>query len=263
MQADTVTLHRHAGGIGVLTLNRPDKLNAFDVPMLAAWYDSLQRAIADSEISVIVLTGAGRAFCAGGDVEEILKFERQDALGRKDFLWQHVYRIVLTLERMDKPIIAAINGPARGAGLDMALMCDLRVCAQSATMAESYIELGLIAGDAGAWYLPRMIGPARALDLLWTGRSITADEALQIGLINRVAPDAELMTSVFNLAAEIAAKPQIAVRMFKRAVWQGLEMPLRAHLDMVSSHMSILGDTADHRARMGAFAARRRADTTR
>jgi len=240
-------------GVATLTMNRPEKLNAFDVPMIERWTALLDEACNDPAVKVIVLTGAGRAFCAGGDIGSFMDFRRWDSLERKDYLWKHVHRIVLTLERTDKPVIAAINGLARGAGLDMALMCDLRIMAESATLAESYISMGLIAGDAGTYFLPRIVGTARALELFWTGRTIDAAEAERIGIANRVVPDARLAEAVTQSARTIAAQPQEAVRMFKRAVYQGFQMPLAAHLDMVSSHMSVIIDTADHKALVDAF----------
>ena len=248
-----------ADGIATLTLNRPDQLNAFDLEMVDAWRAALEQAEADERVKVIVVTGAGRAFCAGGDFEEMAKFSEMDSMGRKDFLYRHVHRIALTLERMEKPVIAAVNGAARGAGCDMALMCDIRLMASSATLAESYINIGLMAGDAGAWYLPRPIGTARALELFWTGRVVGAEEADRIGMVNRVVPDAELMTATYDMARTIAAKPQQAVRFFRRAVYQSQTMALATHLDMVSSHMAVLEDTPEHRAGIAAFRTRSRA----
>jgi enoyl-CoA hydratase/carnithine racemase len=162
------------------------------------------------------------------------------------------------MERMDKPTIAAINGAARGAGLDMALMCDLRTMADSATVAESYINVGLIAGDGGTYYLPRIIGLPRALELFWTGRAIDAAEAERIGLVNNVAPLDQLMKVTYDLARAIASQPFEAVRAYKRSVYQGMNMPLGAHLDMVSSHTSILRDTPEHRAKVAAFLDRKK-----
>jgi enoyl-CoA hydratase/carnithine racemase len=181
-----------------------------------------------------------------------------DSLERKNFLFRNVHRIPLALERMDKPVIAAINGAARGAGLDMALMCDIRLMAQSATLAETYINIGLMAGDAGSWFLPRLIGTARALELFWTGRVVGAEEAERIGMVNRSVPDADLMTATYELARTIASKPQQAVRFFRRAVYQSQSMALATHWDMVSSHMSVLEDTPEHRAGIAAFRTRAR-----
>lgn len=246
-------------GIATLTLNRPDQLNAFDLPMIEAWRAALESAETDERVKVIVVTGAGRAFCAGGDFEEMAKFSEMDSLERKNFLYRNVHRIPLALERMEKPVIAAINGAARGAGLDMALMCDIRLMSQSATLAETYINIGLMAGDAGSWFLPRLIGTARALELFWTGRVVGAEEAERIGMINRAVPDAELLNATYDLARTIASKPQQAVRFFRRAVYQSQTMALATHLDMVSSHMSVLEDTPEHRAGIAAFRERTRA----
>lgn len=246
------------GGIAILTLNRPDKLNAFTVEMVDRWRDLLLRAAGDAQVNVIVITGAGRAFCAGGDIEEMLENHGRGALHFKDFLWRHVHGIAFALERIEKPVIAALNGTARGAGLDMALMCDLRIAGASAVFAESYIHMGLIAGDGGTYFLPRLIGTARALELFWTGRDVTAQEAERIGFVNRVVPDDKVMEETLALARQISRQPQEAIRCFKRAVYQGANMTLRAHLDMVSSHMGVLQGTADHEARVNAFLERRR-----
>lgn len=240
-------------GIALLTLNRPEKLNAFTREMIDQWHARLVEASADPAVKVIVLTGAGRAFCAGGDAGAMQKRAGNESLERKDFLWRGVHSIPLLMERIDKPVIAAVNGVTRGAGLDMALMCDIRIAAESATMAESYINMGLIAGDGGTYYLPRLIGIDRALELFWTGEAISAREAERAGMVTRVAPDGRLMEITYELARRIAAQPPEAVKMYKRAVYQGMNTTLAAHLDMVSSHTSILRDTPEHRAKVAAF----------
>jgi len=245
-------------GIGVLTLNRPEKYNAFTKSMIVRWHEFIAQAAEDPAVKVVILTGAGKAFCTGGDVGAQKERANNDALERKDFLFRHVHKIAFALERMDKPVIAAVNGTARGAGMDMALMCDLRIMAQTATMAESYINVGLIAGDGGTWYLPRLIGTARALELCWTGRVIDAAEAERIGLVNRVVPEGEALNAAKELARAIAAQPFEAVRAYKRSIYQGMTMTLESHLDMVSSHTSILRDTPDHRERVAAFLDRKK-----
>ncbi|HET7160509.1 MAG TPA: enoyl-CoA hydratase/isomerase family protein, partial [Burkholderiales bacterium] len=184
-------------GVATLTLNRPEKYNAFTKDMILRWGKLLEQCEEDPAIKVLVLTGAGKAFCTGGDIGAQKDRANNDSLERKDFLFRHVHKIALIMERMDKPTIAAINGAARGAGLDMALMCDLRVMAESATLAESYINVGLIAGDGGTYYLPRIIGMPRALELFWTGRAIDAPEAERIGLVNQVVPHDELMSATY------------------------------------------------------------------
>ncbi len=247
-----------ANGVATLTLNRPAKYNAFTQEMVIQWAEALDRAGEDPNVRAIIVTGAGKAFCSGGDVGNMAKRTEEDALQRKDYLYRYVHRVAFAMERLDKPVIAAINGAARGAGLDMALMCDIRYMAQSATVAESYINMGFISGDGGAWYLPRLIGIDQALELFWTGRVVGAEEAKAMGLVTRIVPDEDLMPAARELATKIASQPTAAVRMFKRAVYQGMTTSLHAHLDLVSSHMSVLRDSPEHKERVRAFLERPR-----
>jgi enoyl-CoA hydratase/carnithine racemase len=252
-----IKLETDGNGVATLTLDRPDKMNAFDREMLKAWETALLQCSEDPAVKVIVLTGAGRAFCAGGDASDMKARAGDTALARKDYLFRHVHRIALTMERLDKPVIAAVNGAARGAGMDLALMCDIRIAAESATMAESYVGLGLTAGGGGAWFLPRLTGLDNALEIIWTARAVKADECLKLGLVTRVVADEELMTTTLELATRIAAQPEHAVRFSKRAVYQGINMPLIAHLDMISSHVAVLRDTDDYRNRVAELIARK------
>lgn len=245
-------------GIAVITLNRPERYNAFHQGLIDEWYDALRKVSDNPEVKVVIVTGAGKAFCAGGDVDELAGFLEMNSLERKNFLWEHVHRIALTLERLDRPVIAALNGTARGAGLDMALMCDLRIAAKSAVFAESYINMGLIPGDGGTYFLPRLIGIPRALEMFWTGREVTAEEAERIGLVNRVVPDGEAFNAAYELALQIARQPQQAIRFAKRALYQSLTTTLPMHLDMVSSHMAVLEDVSDFRDKLQAFKDRKK-----
>jgi len=253
-------------GVAVLTLNRPAQYNAFNLAMVAQWQAALMQVESDAGIRALVVTGAGKAFCAGGDMHELEGFTGMDALQRKAYLWENVHRIPLLLERIDCPVIAALNGTARGAGLDMALMCDLRVMDAGAVVAESYIDVGLMPGDGGAWLLPRLVGLSRALELLWTGDPMDARTALDIGLVNRVAPEGQALDEAITLAERIARQPAHAVRFTKRAAYQavGAGVSLRTHLDAVSSHMAVLEDTPEFRQRVTAFRQKqrdKRADT--
>jgi enoyl-CoA hydratase/carnithine racemase len=247
-----------ANGVTTLTLNRPDRLNSFNKQMIEEWNHALGRIGVEDTTRVVVLTGAGRAFCAGGDVDEMAELLSHGNVPRKDYLWRNIHRIPLSMEKLDKPVIAAINGTARGAGLDMTLMCDIRIAAQSATFAESYINMGLIAGDGGMYYLPRLVGVARAFEMLWTGKAIDSAEAERIGLVSRVVADDQVLATAQALAAEIAAQPQDAIRLTKRTLYQGLTSTLPAHLDMVSSHMAVLYDTPEFNARLQGFRERRK-----
>jgi enoyl-CoA hydratase/carnithine racemase len=238
-------LYEVKGHIALITLNRPEAKNAFSPEMIRLWRECLEAAKADDNVRVIIVTGKGDTFCSGGDIRDMAdgKLKSWDM---KRFLWDGVHRIVLTLEDLDKPVIAAINGAAMGAGMDMAIMCDLRVCSDKAKLAESYIMMGLIPGDGGAYFLPRLTGVSKALELLFTGDVLTPEEALQMGIVNRVVPHDRLMEETMKLAEKIAGKPPVAIRMMKRAVYQGLTSTLKAHLDYISSQMSLLSETADH-----------------
>ena len=242
--------------IATITLNRPEAKNAFSPEMIALWREFLLKAGADESIRVIVVTGKGETFCSGGDIRDMAE-GRLKSWDMKRFLWEGVHRIALILEDLDKPVIAAINGAAMGAGLDMALMCDLRVCSDKARLAESYINMGLVPGDGGAFYLPRLVGTSRALELLWTGEVLKPEQALALGIVSRVAPHEKLMEETLTLARTIAAKPPLAVRMMKRAVYQGQTSTLRAHLDYISSQESLLSETEDHQEAARAFLEKR------
>jgi len=243
-------------GIATITLNRPEKLNAFTVTMIDRWAAALAEAQRDPAVRVVIVTGAGRAFCAGGDVGQMGQRE-PTGLDHKAYLWEHIHRIPLTLDAMDKPVIAMINGVAAGAGMDMTLMCDLRIASDQARFAESYVKVGVVPGDGGAYYLPRLIGLDHALELFWTGDFVSAHDAERLGLVTRVVPAAELQTYTYTLARKIADGPPIAIRMTKRAVYQCLRADVRTALDMISSHIALALQSEDHREGVRAFVEKR------
>jgi enoyl-CoA hydratase/carnithine racemase len=242
--------------VATITLNRPDKLNAFTGPMIDEWSASLAKAQADEDVNVVVVTGAGRAFCAGGDVARMGQGE-PTPLEHKNQLWEHVHRIPKTLEAMDKPVIAMVNGLAVGAGMGMCLMCDVRIAAESARFSTGYVRVGLVPGDGDTYFLPRLVGSAKALELLWTADFIEAPEALHVGIVNRVVPDASLQEATYAFARQVADGPQVPIRMIKRLVYQSLRLDLRTHLDLVSSHMSVVRRTEDHKEGVAAFKEKR------
>ena len=250
-------LYRLEGHIAIITLNRAEVKNAFSPEMITLWRQFLEEARADNNVRVIILTGKGETFCSGGDIREMAAGKLQ-SWDMKKFLWEGVHRIVLTLEDLDKPIIAAINGAAMGAGLDMALMCDLRVCSDRAKLGESYILLGLVPGDGGAFFLPRLVGIAKAMELFLTGDILSAQEALHMGLVNRVVPPDRLLEESLALAEKISSKPPLAVRMMKRAIYQSQTSTLRAHLDYISSQLALLSETQDHQEAAKAFLEKRK-----
>jgi 2-(1,2-epoxy-1,2-dihydrophenyl)acetyl-CoA isomerase len=244
--------------IATLTLNRPDKLNAFTGEMIELWQKSLAEAQADDDVHVVVVTGAGRAFCSGGDVGRMRRDgQAPQALDGKNSLWEGVHRVPKQLEQMDKPVIAMVNGLAVGAGMGMCVMCDVRIAAESARFSTGYVKVGLVPGDGDTYFLPRLVGPAKALELLWTADFIEAPEAHRLGIVQRVVPDAQLKDVTYALARQIADGPQIPIRMIKRLVYQSLRLDLRTHLDLVSSHMSIVRQTADHAEGVAAFKEKR------
>jgi len=238
--------------VATITLNRPDKLNAFTGPMIDAWAGSLAEAQRDDGVHVVVVTGAGRAFCAGGDVGRMGQ-GAPTPLEHKNQLWENIHRVPKTLETMDKPVIAMVNGLAVGAGMGMCLMCDVRVASDEARFSTGYVKVGLVPGDGDTYFLPRLVGAAKALELLWTADFIEAAEAHRLGIVNRVVPAAELREATFALARQIADGPQVPIRMIKRLVYQSLRLDLRTHLDLVSSHMSVVRQTADHAEGVAAF----------
>jgi enoyl-CoA hydratase/carnithine racemase len=192
--------------IATITLNRPDKLNAFTGPMIDAWAKALNDAQQDEHVNVVVLTGAGRAFCAGGDVARMAEGEPA-ALDHKNELLEHIHRIPKTLEAMDKPVIAMVNGVAVGAGMGMCLMCDLRIASDEARFSTGYVRVGLVPGDGDTYFLPRLIGTAKALELLWTADFVEAQDALRLGIVNRVVPAERLGEETYALARKIADGP--------------------------------------------------------
>lgn len=245
-------------GIATITLNRPDLLNAFTYRMIDSWVNALEDAQADDDVRVIVVTGAGRAFCVGGNVKAMLSGEGfftekefpneglSPAARTKRILWGHIHRVALTLEKVDKPVIASVNGDAVGAGCDMALMCDIRIASEKARFSEGYVRVGLVPGDGGAYFLPRLVGISKALELLWTGDFLSAAEAEKIGLVNKVVPADQLSEATTNFARKLADGPPLAIRLIKRAVYQSARCDLRTALDLISSHMAIVSTSEDH-----------------
>ncbi|BBY93393.1 crotonase [Mycobacterium gallinarum] len=234
-------------GVGTIVLSRPESRNAFTFAMIREWARLLRSAKNDDDVRVLVLTGAGeKAFCSGVDLSSISNANPNlTPLQRKAQLHDDIHRVALALEDLDKPIIASINGVAVGAGLDMALMCDMRIMSTSARVSEGYVKVGLTPGDGGAYYLPRIVGTSKALELLLTGDFIDAEEALRIGLVNRIAAPEALAEETTRLARQIADHAPITVRMIKRATYQSANTDLRTALDLISSHFAVVAATED------------------
>jgi 2-(1,2-epoxy-1,2-dihydrophenyl)acetyl-CoA isomerase len=244
--------------IATITLNRPDKLNAFTLDMIDLWADRLEEAIRREDVHVIVITGAGRSFCAGGDIGLLMKAGAgANAIERRAEVGEHVHRIPRALTATEKPVLAAINGPAIGAGLDLVLGADLRFAARSARFAETYVRLGLTPGAGGAYFLPRRIGMAKALELFWSCEPIDAAEAERIGLVNLVLEDEALMPFTRAFAARLAALPTLAVRATKRLLREAAACDLPTALDLTATTYGMLATSADHAEAVDAFLAKR------
>jgi len=249
------------GAIATVTLNLPEARNPIsEASVVEALIAALGRAQADASVRVLIVTGAGSAFSSGGDIRamaDAIESRRASPADTTRYYRAGIQRIPLAFERLDVPVIAAVNGAAVGAGLDLACMCDMRIAAESARFAESFVRMGIIAGDGGAWLLPRAVGYAKAAELAFTGAMIDAAEALRIGLVSRVVPDAELMEAAHDLAARIAANPPQAVRMTKRLMLEARSMRLDTSLEMAAALQALMHATPDHREAVMAFLEKR------
>ena len=208
--------------VATITLNRPDKLNAIGGPMREEIGAALAQIKADQELRVAVLTGAGRGFCAGGDIDNLKRLrEAGDEQGFQDILakGKGVSRYIRS---MSKPFIAAVNGPCAGAGFSLALSCDMRIASEKASFGPSFARIGLHPDWGGSWLLPRLIGTARSCELVFTGNMVSASEAERIGLVNRVVPHEELLSTVAELARAMARNPPGALRLAKQSIYGSL-----------------------------------------
>lgn len=254
--ADNLSVHI-ADGIAILTLNRPEKLNAFTREMLQGLVAALDECDAREDVRVAILTGAGRGFCSGGDIGGMGGGTDNRPHVTKNRIWREIQAFPKRAARFEKPLIAAVNGVATGGGMDLALACDIRIAAKSARFAETYAKIGLLPGGGGAWFLPRLVGQARALELLWTADFIDADTALAIGLVNHVFPDDSMMDETMKLARRIAAMPPLSVQLIKRAVAQGLNADMATSFDLISSHIAVARAGDDHPEAIAAFREKR------
>lgn len=256
-----LVLYSRDEAVVTLTLNDPDQRNPIsDSEMVEALLAALDRLEADSEARVAILTGAGSAFSAGGNIKKMGKAgglnDPLPVRTRRNYK-TGIQRLPLRFAALEVPIIAAVNGAAIGAGCDLACMCDLRVAGKSARFAESFVKLGIIAGDGGAWLLPRVVGFSKAAEMALTGDMIDAEEALACGLVSKVVPDDELMANARQLADRIAVNPPHGVRMTKRLLWEGQTMELAPLLEMAACMQALAHATADHQEAISAFLEKR------
>lgn len=248
------------GAIAIVTLNRPQTRNALTdedaVGELLAMCEAVNR---DRSVSVVILTGAGPAFSAGGNLKQIGELGR-GALGEpaqtRYFYRDGIQRVPLALCHLEVPTIAAVNGPAIGAGNDLACMCDIRIASQKATFAESFVKLGLIPGDGGAWLLQRALGASRACEMAYTGEAISAAQALEWGLVSQVVAEQELMPAALDLARRIASNPSDALRMTKRLMLESRHARLPDVLELSAALQALAHNTQAHQDALGTMMAR-------
>jgi enoyl-CoA hydratase/carnithine racemase len=252
--------YEQRGHIVTLTMMQAEQRNPLTgntaVPEFLAAVD---RITADASVRAVILTGAGSAFSAGGDIRKMKEQSSGDVDGLRirDDYRHGIQRMVLALFNLEVPVIAAINGAAIGAGLDLACMCDLRIASDKARFAESFVKMGIVPGDGGAWLLPRVIGLARAAELSFTGRIIDAPTALAWSLVSQVVPGDDLLPAAHRLADEIAANPPQVTRMTKRLIREGMHMSLGSLLDLSAAYQALAHQTADHREAVSAFLEKR------
>lgn len=253
--------YHQEGAIVIMTLNQPALRNPISEPeMIDALIDALSRMDADPAVRCGILTGAGAAFSAGGNLKKMGGPEgpmNQTPAANRRWYIEGIQRIPLAFEALEVPVIAAVNGPAVGAGCDLACMCDIRIAGRSARFAESFVKMGLVPGDGGAWLLPRVVGQSKAREMALTGDMLDAEEALACGLVSQVVDDDKLLPAAIAIAQRIAANPPRAVRLTKRLMNESQMMSLSSALQVAASFQSLMHATEDHREAVNAFLEKR------
>jgi 2-(1,2-epoxy-1,2-dihydrophenyl)acetyl-CoA isomerase len=251
-------LYESKDHVATLTLNRPDRLNALGGTLREDLTAGLTRAIDDPDVRAIVITGAGKGFCAGGDVKAL---QDNNAAGRARPLIERVApsrdRTVLLMRDSPKPIIAAVNGAAAGAGMNLALACDMRLASSTARFSQAFVRRGLHPDWGGTYFLPRVVGMAKAAEMIFTGQIIDADEALRLGIVSAVHAPERLLSATYELAAKIAAGPPIAIRLARRALYRNQEADLQSSLEFETFAQNICSETEDAREGIRAFVEKR------
>ncbi|WP_375002168.1 crotonase/enoyl-CoA hydratase family protein [Gordonia sp. PS3] len=260
MSGDVLLVERD-GDVVTWTVNRPETRNAIsDDDAIDALVDAATAVNRDQSVRAVILTGAGSAFSAGGNVKDMAAAAglfggapHQQRVGYRE----GIQRIPRAMYALEVPVIAAVNGPAVGAGCDLALMCDIRIASNTAFFAESFVKLGLIPGDGGAWLLPRAIGPARAAEMALTGDRVDAATALKWGIVSRVVEPADLLPTAREIASRIAANPPVAVRMTKKLLRESSQQTLDQLLELSATMQAVAHHTEDHREAVAAFLEKR------
>jgi 2-(1,2-epoxy-1,2-dihydrophenyl)acetyl-CoA isomerase len=245
-------------GITTLTLNRPERLNALSPEMTAGLKSALERLAGDHTVGVIVITGAGRGWCAGGDVKTMESRGRNQTIEDRIEGLRRAHQLPLLMRQIPKVIIAMINGPVAGAGLGLALACDLRIAGKSARFGTAFARIGYSGDYGGSWSLTRLVGTAKARELYFTADMIGADEAAQLGIVSRVVSDDELHSETMSLAQRLADGPRVALGYMKRNLFAAETESFQTVLDLEAEHQARCAFTEDHKEAVAAFNEKRR-----
>lgn len=260
--ASSSVLYELKDSIATLTLNEPYTRNALSDHMIDQIIEHCGRINTDLSIRCVILTGAGKSFSSGGNVKEMQSktgsFSGGGPAERRRQLQRTIHRLGAAIYALEVPVIAAVNGHALGAGCDLSLMCDIRVAAEDALFAESFLRLGLVPADGGAWFLPRIVGLSRAYEMMFTGETIQAADAANIGLVSRVVPREKLLEEAGALAARIADKPPHALRLTKRLMRDSIRLTFAESMELASTMQAIAQSTADHTEAVSAFLDKRK-----
>jgi 2-(1,2-epoxy-1,2-dihydrophenyl)acetyl-CoA isomerase len=246
-----------ADGIARLTLNRPERLNSFNTVMHSEVRDALAGIEDGSKARVLVITGAGRGFCAGQDLGDRAVAPGGTTVDLGDSIEKYYKPLIMTLRNLPLPVIAAVNGVAAGAGANIALACDLVIAAHSASFVQAFSKLGLVPDSGGTWFLPRLVGTARAVGLAFLGEKLSAEQAAQWGLIWRCVEDAELAGVVDGLARQLAMAPTRGIARTKQALYESWGRTLEQQIDVERDYQRELGRTADYKEGVAAFTEKR------
>lgn len=243
-------------GVGVIILNRPEVYNAFNREMDRALITALREAASDSRVRALVITGAGKAFCSGQDLNDRSDLNLE-SLSLGESVRERYNPLIRTITEMEKPVIASVNGVAAGAGCSLALACDMRIVSDRAKFVEAFVRIGLVPDSGSSWFLPRLIGFGRAMELLATGREVDAQEAVQIGLANRLVPHERLVGESIAFARKLAQAPTRAIGWTKRALHQAMDSGLEEALELEARLQELAGKTEDFREGVQAFMEKR------
>jgi 2-(1,2-epoxy-1,2-dihydrophenyl)acetyl-CoA isomerase len=252
-----VLLETVHNGVALLTMNRPEKLNALNADLAMALDRAFDRIGKDDSIRVVVLTGAGRAFCAGGDLAVIAKGQEEGDMGHLRPILRAGMGAVLQMRTIPQPVIAAVNGAAAGAGMNIALAADIRIAAEEAMFGQNFAKVGLFPDYGGTFFLPQLVGPSKAAELFYTGDMIDAQTALQLGLVNRVVPATQLESEVKHFVAKLASGPALAIQAVKRTLFGAQEKDLREALEAEAVHQMRCVESEDGREGIRAFLEKR------